>query len=161
VGGGDQNLAEGSYSVVPGGQLNEAIGGWCFAAGRRAKTNGAPMAYQGVFIWADSENADFTADRDDQFKVRASGGTHLVQNDNAAALPVLRLEQIDQDETFIDFISTSAADQTKSISTVNGAGVVTGPKDTAVAEAGWTFVGMVRVDVNGALFWMPYYTTTP
>ena len=74
-----------------------------------------------------------------------------------AALPVVRIHQFDDDEPFIDYYGTSAADQTKSISTVNGDGVVTGPKDFAAA-AGWEYVGMVRVAVNGVDYWMPYYS---
>ena len=150
--------AEGKDTAASGiaahaeGQDTVAQGNYSHAAGRRAKTG----ANNGVFIWGDSENADVTADRADQFKVRASGGTYLLQNNNAAALPVLQLNQTDQDETFIDFIGTTAADQTKSISTVNGDGVVTGPKNFS-ASAGWEFVGMVKIDVNGAPFWMPYY----
>jgi hypothetical protein len=143
--------------MIPGGNQNTADGDYSFAAGRQADTN----TFDGVFIWADSEGAAFTADRANQFKTRASGGVYHRQNNNAAALPVLQLDQQDQDETFIDYIGTSAADQTKSISTVNGAGAVDGPKNTAVAEAGWTFVGMVKIDINGAAYWMPYYTTTP
>ena len=152
VAGGYQNEATGAYSMIPGGYDNTADGDYSFAAGRQADT----ATFDGVFIWADSEAAAFTADNANQFKVRASGGTSLVQNSNAAALTVLKLTQTDQDETFIDFVGTSAADQTKSISTVNGDGAVTGPKNFSAAP-GWEYVGMVKIDVNGAPFWIPYY----
>ena len=78
------------------------------------------------------------------------------QIDNAGAIPCLELDQDDVDDVFINFVGTTAADQTKSISTVNGDGVVTGPKNFAAA-AGWEYIGMVKVEVNGAPFWMPYY----
>jgi len=61
------------------------------------------------------------------------------------------------DEEFIRFDGTSAADQTKSISTVNGDGAVEGPKNFS-ASAGWAFEGMVRVNINGTDYWMPYYS---
>ena len=152
VTGGLTNVASGAAAVAVGGSLNDADGDYSLAAGRRAHTG----ANNGVFIWADSEDADFTADNADQFKVRASGGTSLVQNNNAAALTVLKLTQTDQDETFIDFVGTSAVDATKSISTMNtGAGAVDGPLSGA---NGWTFNSMVKVDVNGAPVWIATYT---
>ena len=54
-------------------------------------------------------------------------------------------------------MGTSAADQTKSISTVNGDGSVEGPKNYS-SSAGWAFEGMVRVAINGTDRWMPYYS---
>jgi hypothetical protein len=152
VGGGYSNIASGTSATVPGGNDCDAAGNYALAAGNRAKTG----ANNGVFIWADSEAADFTATAADQFAVRASGGSWFKQNNAAGAVEVIKLEQIDDDKPFVDFVGTSAADQTKSISTVNGDGVVTGPKDFS-GSAGWAFVGMVRIEVNGAEFWMPYY----
>lgn len=151
VGGGGDNLASGQYATIPGGLSNSAVGDYSNAWGRRAKAN-----HQGATVIADSENADFASDRANQFKVRASGNSHFRQNDPAAAQPVMELSQADQDEAFLNYIGTSAADQTKSISTVNGDGVVTGPKDYA-STAGWAFVGMVKIQVNGVAFWVPYY----
>ncbi len=149
---GGSTTASGDYSHA-GGLGSAAAGDYGRASGRRAKTG----ANAGVFIWADSQDADFTADRADQFKVRARGGVHLVQNNAAGAVPVLELEQDDQDEPFIDFDGTSAADQTKSISTVNGDGVVEGPKNFS-AGAGWAFEGMVRISINGTDRWIPFYS---
>ena len=80
----------------------------------------------------------------------------VCQADVAGAIPCLELDQDDTDDTFINFVGTTAADQTKSISTVNGDGAVTGPKNFS-ASAGWEYVGMVKVEVNDAAFWMPYY----
>ena len=74
--------------------------------------------------------------------------------------PVLMLEQNDDDEAFFNLVGTSAADQTKSISTVNGAGAVVGPQARAVAEEAWTFAGMTKHEVNGTPVWIPYYTAT-
>jgi hypothetical protein len=70
---------------------------------------------------------------------------------------LLELDQDDNDEPFIKFDGTSAADQTKNISTVNGDGAVEGPKNFS-ASAGWAFEGMIRIDVNGTDYWIPYYS---
>jgi hypothetical protein len=138
--------------MIPGGLSNDADGNYSLCAGRRAHAGG----FAGTFVWGDSEDADFTADWANQFKVRASGGCKFVQNNPAAGYATINLEQTDVDEAIVHYIGTSAADQTKSISTVNGDGVVTGPKDFA-ASAGWAFVGMIKIAVNGVDYWMPYY----
>lgn len=85
------------------------------------------------------------------------GQLHVEQSEAAGARPVLYLDQGDDDQAFIHFQGTSAADQTKSISTVNGDGVVTGPKDYS-STAGWAFGGMAKMKLNGADVWVPYYT---
>ena len=82
---------------------------------------------------------------------------HVDQASTSGAKPVLYLDQADVDEEFIRFDGTSAADQTNSISTVNGDGAVEGPKNFS-ASAGWAFEGMVRVNVNGTDCWVPYYS---
>jgi hypothetical protein len=104
VGGGSSNTASGYIATVGGGNSNTADGDYSFAAGRQADTN----SHNGVFIWADSENAAFTADRDKQFKARCSGGAHFVQNDTSGAIPAMTLEQEDVDEPFLKFIGDSA-----------------------------------------------------
>lgn len=81
----------------------------------------------------------------------------ITQPSSSAAVPVLELEQLDVDDAFVNFVGTSAADQTKSISTVNGDGSVEGPKNYSAA-AGWAFAGMVRCEINGTVGWIPYYT---
>jgi len=86
-----------------------------------------------------------------------TGKLHIDQFNAAGARPVLRLDQGDVDDSFIDFIGTSAADQTKSISTVNGDGSVEGPKNFS-SSAGWQFEGMIRIEVNSTDYWVPYYS---
>ena len=61
------------YAVVPGGYNNYAGGPYSFAAGQRAKAN-----YQGDFVWADSQAADFNSTSNDQFNVRANVGVRFV-----------------------------------------------------------------------------------
>lgn len=150
--GGFGNRASGVYAAVLGGFENIADGDYSAAGGRRADTN----SFDGVFIWADGEDAAFTADRANQFKVRASGGVHLVQNSTTAALPVLELEQSDTDEQFIEFDGNLAADTTTNISTMNGGAVaVDGPLSGA---GGWAFNCMIKVSRNGTDVWIPAYT---
>jgi hypothetical protein len=111
---------------------------------------------------------DFSVNTDDLFVDTNSGrigiGTSdpaakldVYQSSTSAAVPVLKLNQADTDDVFINYAGTSAADQTKSISTVNGDGDVEGPKNYS-SSAGWAFKGMVKIEVNGTAYWMPYYS---
>jgi len=74
IGGGSSNNipADSTYATIPGGRDNIAQGDYSFAAGRRARAN-----HNGAFVWADSTDAEFPSDRNDQFKIRANGGVHL------------------------------------------------------------------------------------
>ena len=72
IGGGTLNIASGFAATVPGGYLNTAAGTYSFAVGYRAKA-----LHQGAFVWADSQNADFTSTVNDQFLIRAGGGVLL------------------------------------------------------------------------------------
>ena len=83
LGGGLWNTNGGNYSVVPGGQYNYAGGNYSFAAGQRAKAN-----YQGDFVWADSQAADFSSSTADQFLIRALSGVGINKNNPATALDV-------------------------------------------------------------------------
>jgi hypothetical protein len=75
VGGGDHNIASGFYALVPGGFHNLAAGDYSFAAGQQAKAN-----HEGSFVWADSENTDFSSTAINQFSIRAAGGVKLANN---------------------------------------------------------------------------------
>lgn len=74
-----------------------------------------------------------------------AGKFHVRQPVTDAAIPVVVMEQLDIDDTFINFIGTSAADGTRSISS-----------DTTEDSAK---VGAVRVEFNGALAWMRLFAT--
>jgi hypothetical protein len=105
-------------------------------------------------------HALFVEGSSDRVGVNVSGPAAQLDVDQSAAagaIPVLRLDQGDDDVEFVNFVGTSAADQTKNISTVNGDGSVEGPKNFS-ASAGWAFEGMIRVAVNGTDYWMPYYS---
>lgn len=73
ISGGLGNLADGLYSMIPGGDFNHAAGDRSFAAGHRAKANNI-----GDFVWADSNDFDFSAGTDNRFRVRATGGIQFV-----------------------------------------------------------------------------------
>jgi hypothetical protein len=74
IGGGSGNVVqpEASYATVPGGFQNTASASYTFAAGQRAKAINS-----GSFVWADSQNADFSSTANDQFLIRAQGGAGI------------------------------------------------------------------------------------
>lgn len=74
IAGGALNEADGNAAIIPGGYDCEAGGHYSFAAGRRAKVL---EGHDGTFVWADSTDADFTSDTDNQFLIRASGGVGI------------------------------------------------------------------------------------
>ncbi len=71
----DSNCAEGTAATVPGGQRNYAAGTLSFAGGYRARA-----LHHGSFVWGDSTAADVASSGEDQYVVRASGGTYLFSN---------------------------------------------------------------------------------
>lgn len=87
----------------------------------------------------------------------AWGKLNVKQSSATGAYPALSLEQSDQDYAIIEYLGTSAADQTKTISTANGDGAVDGPKLYST-QAGWQFAGMIKIAVNGTDYWMPFYS---
>ena len=74
---------------------------------------------------------------------------HVDQTESAGAVPVVRLDQGDADESFIDFVGTSADNADNSISELNSAF----PNHQA-ANDGW-----IRIEVNGAHRWIPFFAT--
>lgn len=82
----------------------------------------------------------------DIITVGGSGTTakfNVDQNDSTARLAVLSLDQADIDDRFVDFVGTSAADGSRSISS-----------DTTEDSAKF---GAVRVNINGVLKWVRVY----
>ena len=73
-----------------------------------------------------------------------SGFVTIDQASSTGAIAVLTLDQGDEDQEFIRFDGTTAADQTKSLTT-----------DTSVGD----LTGHIRVNINGTDFWIPYYAT--
>jgi hypothetical protein len=68
-------IASGASSAVGGGAFNEAAGNYSFVVGRRAKNTNA--SHDGVFMFADSQDADFVSSRANAFFVRARGGAEF------------------------------------------------------------------------------------
>ncbi len=110
-------------------------------------TDGAMAADKAVL----ELNSEASASNADSAVLRVEQGAA-----DGVAWPLL-LKQDDQDKGFVNYEGTSAADQTKSISTVNGDGDVEGPKNFS-SSAGWAYAGMLRCAVNGTDGWIPYYT---
>ena len=81
IGGGSNNLVNGMFGTVPGGLRNDATT-MSFAAGRRAKAINT-----GSFVWADSSDFDFPSTANNQFNVRATGGTRIVSGIDGAGNP--------------------------------------------------------------------------
>jgi hypothetical protein len=80
VAGGDTNIASGWRSMVPGGVGNTAAGEHSFAAGRRAKANN-----NGCFVWGDAVNVDVACNDDNRWVARASGGVYFYSNSGLTA----------------------------------------------------------------------------
>jgi hypothetical protein len=77
IGGGYKNKlgSEAKYAVIAGGREN-IVGfnaSYAFAAGHRAHAN-----HSGTFVWADSQNQNFTSTATNEFSVRATGGARFV-----------------------------------------------------------------------------------
>ena len=73
-----------------------------------------------------------------------SGGKLFVEQDNASgAIPVLRLSQTDIDDSFVNYVGTSAADGSRSISS-----------DTTEDSAKF---GAIRIEINGVTKWIRIY----
>ena len=72
IGGGSANLASGNTSTIPGGNSNLASATQTFAAGRQARA-----VNTGAFVWADSSGTTFSSTANQQFNIRAAGGTRI------------------------------------------------------------------------------------
>jgi hypothetical protein len=92
VGGGYGNQAGGAYATVPGGYGNQALSEYSLAAGNRAQIG---AEHPGVFLFADSNNVDFSSSAPDEFAARATGGVRFVTAVDGAGAPLagVRLAQ--------------------------------------------------------------------
>jgi len=73
VGGGYSNTASGDFSTIAGGRNNTASQNYSFAAGYRAKA-----VNTGAFVWADSNDFDFSSVSPNTFRARATNGFRLI-----------------------------------------------------------------------------------
>ncbi len=83
ISGGNNNQVNGWNATIPGGRNNRANADFAFAAGQRAKAD-----HEGTFVWADSEDADFTSTANNQFLVRAVNGVGINTNEPTTELDV-------------------------------------------------------------------------
>jgi hypothetical protein len=104
------------------------------------------------------------------FNVSTSGAGAMTATDLAAIYAIVakdgistttgsvaKFETMDGDLPFINYCGDSETNNLGSISTANGDGAIDGPK-LASSSPGWAFAGMVRIRVNGAEYWTPYYS---
>ncbi|HOY30933.1 MAG TPA: tail fiber domain-containing protein [Bacteroidales bacterium] len=80
VGGGYMNLDSGYAATIPGGYLVVAGGSYSFATGYRAKA-----IHHGSVVFGDATNADVSSTVDNQFTIRAAGGTRIFSNGTLSA----------------------------------------------------------------------------
>ena len=116
IGGGINNTNTGSLAIILGGDHNVATNN-SFAAGHRAKA-----INQGAFVWADSQDTDFSSTATNQFNVRANGGVRLVTSGAGMTL--------DGQPVFAGSngsgLTNLSASQLTSLSSTNGLGGPTG-----------------------------------
>ena len=135
-GGSNHTITGSTASVIIGGSTNAVSGDYSLAAGRRAHDGG----FDGVFVWSDSLDADFTAERDNQVMIRASGGVNIRQADAGSSANVIWLNQQDVDTSFIGLEGdASAADLTRNL---------VAPADVGVATSAGFFLVYVKDDGN-------------
>lgn len=134
VGGGASNVAGGLYATIPGGYDNSTDGDYSLAAGRQARA-----LHTGSFVWADAIGTDLESERDNQFRVRASGGAEYLAD---SALYGLRAE------------NTGSGDAIRAIGNVslgNGWGALfannSGTSPAVVAETNGTYSGYFYQDI--------------
>ena len=105
IGGGYHNDATGSYASVPGGWLNVAHGDYSLAAGAAAHA-----MFDGDFVWADSQQNNFTSTGPDQFLVQANGGVGINTNTPAATLDISGSVRIGHLGTVMYLVQSGTAD---------------------------------------------------
>jgi len=90
--------------------------------------------------------------------VVTQAGHTAIETSSTLATEALKITQNDTDEPFIQYAGTITGDATANISTLNGDGIVEGPKAYGGLSAGWQFEGMIRINVNNVDRWVPYYS---
>ena len=130
VSGGGSNTTSGSFSVVPGGCSNTAAGNNSFAAGYSAKAN-----HQGAFVWADSgggpPGVDFASTTNDEFSVRATGGSRFVTAVDGSGNPTagVKLEAGDNAWSSISDVTLK-----ENVAPINKQGILEALADLPVTE---------------------------
>ena len=134
--GGAFNNCSGSFSSILGGSNNFISGNYSTASGYKSK-----ITHNGCFLWNDSQNIELSSDLDDQFKIKATGGSKFDSD-----LLVTGVTNI-QDTTIIDGITT-INNVTQSTNINNGALVIKG--GIGIAKEG-KFGQKVTIDSGGLI----------
>jgi len=87
-------------------------------------------------------------------------GLLTISSDAGVGTEILNLDQNDIDKPFISFDGQESANQTDSISNVDGDGAMVGPH-TKSTNPGWDFSRMVQVELNGSTYWLAAYVAVP
>lgn len=112
----------------------------------------------GLKLYDDDSNGIFVEDGGDVGIGTVSPDAPLeIETSATVGQQAMTIDQNDEDQVFIDFQGTSAADVTKNISTLDVAGDssvdnVVGPKADS-----WVCQGMIKVEVTGVGVWIPFY----
>lgn len=106
---GDGTIASGFVSTAMGfsttasgeaatamGRNTTASGTNAFAAGRRAKA-----IHEGAFVWADSQDDDFSSTTENQFLIRAAGGVGINNANPTTALDVIGNIRLNDGEIYL------------------------------------------------------------
>ncbi len=136
---------DGSGTDIAGADLSLAGGqGTGTGAGGSLVIKTAPAGSTGASLNALSNRIEINSAGLVGIGVAPSGAQVFVdQPDSSGVITVLKLDQGDIDDTFIDFIGTSAADGTRSISS-----------DTTEDSAKF---GAIRIEINGVTKWIRVY----
>lgn len=114
-----------------------------------------------LYTQADGSNPRITVSNAGNVGIGGGTATLLELEGSASeAAPLLTIDQNDTDEAFVNFEGGTAADYSTNFATNNGSGAVSAPQ-VANSDNGWTFAGMVRMEINGATKWIPYYDEDP
>lgn len=145
----------GTFSDHPNLDFRRWVGGDGVTIHKNATISCSPENQGGLvfYVSEESTNVQSTTERmriDTVGRVAIGHHTpsaqlHVDQASASGARPVLKLDQADVDDTFIDFVGTTASDSSKSIST-----------STATASAKF---GAVAIEINGVKKWIRVYDT--
>jgi len=103
--------------------------------------------------------AEFNADGELGINTAGTIGAKLhVKTTSTYGKEAVKIEQVDQDQAFIDYEGTSAANTTKNICTMNGGGALSGPRLNNGTDPGFAYAGMIKIEINGTSYWMPYFS---
>ena len=123
ISGGAVNTNSGNYATVVGGTMNTAAGDYTLAAGRQAQANHA-----GSFVWADSQNTNFSTTANNQFLVRAAGGVGINTNNPGATLDVNGSLRVGNGTTVFNNMQAGVAQMSTDSATVKTNFTFTFPK---------------------------------